>query len=43
MGTVWSIVLDHRERMRACGELDKKRRGQQRLGETAGVRFWAFP
>ena len=29
MGTVWSIVLDHRERMRACGELDKKRRGQQ--------------
>ena len=29
MGTVWSIVLDHRERMRACGELDEKRRGQQ--------------
>jgi LAO/AO transport system kinase len=29
MGTVWSIVLDHRERMRASGELEKKRRGQQ--------------
>lgn len=29
MGTVWSIVLDHHERMRACGELESKRRSQQ--------------
>jgi len=30
MSNVWSIVLDHRERMRASGELDATRRRQQK-------------